>query len=153
MSLPVGILQESFDKVKPHASELGDRFYENLFSMYPEAKPLFEHTAMGKQKQMLVGALVMTIDNLTNPDVLTKELKGLGARHVKYGALPAHYPLVGNALLATLEQYLASDWTPEVKEAWVAAYGAITELMLDGAEYPPEVLKLENAHKSSVKAE
>ncbi|AFY70923.1 globin [Thalassoporum mexicanum PCC 7367] len=145
MSLPVEILQESFNKVKPYAGELGDRFYENLFTMYPEAKPLFAHTAMGKQKQMLVGSLVMTIDNLTNPEVLTSELKGLGARHVKYGALPAHYPLVGNALLATLEQYLKADWTPEVKEAWVAAYGAITAIMLDGADYPPEVLNLEGA--------
>jgi nitric oxide dioxygenase len=145
MSLPVVILQESFNKVKPRGSELADSFYENLFTMYPSAKPLFEHTQMAKQKQMLVGALAMAIDNLTNPEVLSKELKGLGARHVKYGALPAHYPLVGNALLATLEQYLATDWTAEVKEAWVAAYGAITELMLDGAEYPPEVLKLENA--------
>ncbi len=62
-------------------------------------------------------------------------MRGLGARHVKYGALPEHYPLVGSALLTTFRQYLGEKWTPEVKEAWTGAYGAISEIMLDGADY------------------
>ncbi|MGK7876213.1 MAG: globin domain-containing protein, partial [Xenococcaceae cyanobacterium] len=80
---------------------------------------------------------------LRKPEVLQENLKGLGARHVKYGALPEHYPLVGNALLTTFEQYLGSDWTEEVKQAWVDAYGAITKLMLEGADYSSQDLQLE----------
>ncbi|WP_036486067.1 globin family protein, partial [Myxosarcina sp. GI1] len=113
-------------------------FYNNLFTAYPEAQPLFANTNMAKQKKMLVSSLVLVVENLRNPDVLTSSLKGLGARHVKYGALPAHYPLVGNALLTTFEQYLDDKWTPDVKQAWVDAYGAITEIMLDGADYSPD---------------
>ena len=30
------------------------------------------------------------------------------------------------------------DWTPETKEAWVEAYGVITDVMLDGADYSSE---------------
>ncbi|MEO1590999.1 MAG: globin domain-containing protein, partial [Cyanobacteria bacterium J06632_22] len=45
------------------------------------------------------------------------------ARHVKYGALPAHYPLVGNSLLKTLGQYAGEAWTPELESAWAEAYG------------------------------
>lgn len=78
-------------------------------------------------------------------DVLSKALKGLGARHVKYGALPAHYPLVGNSLLKTLEQYAGKAWTSDVKDAWVGAYGAITELMLEGADYDQQDIQLESA--------
>ena len=83
------------------------------------------------------------------PDVLSDALKGLGARHVKYGALPEHYPLVGNALLTTFEQYLGEDWTPEVTQAWVDAYGAITKLMLEGADYAAEEVALESAPANS----
>ncbi|MEL6247054.1 MAG: globin domain-containing protein, partial [Cyanobacteria bacterium J06627_15] len=79
------------------------------------------------------------------PEVLSKSLKGLGARHVKYGALPEHYPLVGNSLLKTLEQYAGSAWTPDVKEAWVGAYGAITELMLEGADYSKQDIQLSDS--------
>ena len=135
MSLNVELLEQSFEKVKPEANEFVESFYSNLLTDNPEAKPLFAHTDMKKQRQMLLQSLVFTVDNLRKPDALSEALKGLGARHVKYGALPAHYPLVGGALLKTFEQQLGSEWTEEVKQAWVAAYGAITDLMLDGAEY------------------
>jgi hypothetical protein len=35
---------------------------------------------------------------------------------------------------------LQSAWTPNTEQAWIEAYGAITQLMLDGAEYPVEIL-------------
>lgn len=140
--LNVELLEQSFALVAPQADDLVSTFYDNLFTDYPDARPLFEHTDMTKQKQMLKGGLVMVVENLRKPDILSKALKGLGARHVKYGALPAHYPLVGNSLLKTLEQYAGSAWTTEVKEAWVGAYGAITELMLEGADYDKQDVQL-----------
>ena len=140
--LAVGLLEQSFEQVKPQAEAFVNSFYDNLFTDYPAAKPLFEHTNMAKQKQMLLGALVMVVENLRKPEVLSESLKGLGARHVKYGALPEHYPLVGNSLLKTFEQYLDTNWTQQVKQAWVDAYGAITALMLEGAEYAPEEVEL-----------
>ena len=140
--LKVELLEQSFALVAPQADELVSTFYDNLFTDYPAARPLFEHTDMTKQKQMLKGGLVMVVENLRKPDVLSKALKGLGARHVKYGALPAHYPLVGNSLLKTLEQYAGAAWTPQVKDACVGAYGAITELMLEGADYDQQDVQL-----------
>ncbi len=148
--LQVELLEESFGKVAPQADEFVGSFYDNLFTDYPAAKPLFEHTNMPKQKQMLKGGLVTVVENLRNPEVLQKALGGMGARHVKYGALPEHYPLVGNSLLKTFEQYLKEDWTPEVKQAWVDAYGAITALMLDGADYSDSEVDLAAAAAAPV---
>ncbi|EKV03296.1 hemoglobin-like flavoprotein [Leptolyngbya sp. PCC 7375] len=143
--LNVELLEQSFALVAPKADDLVSTFYDHLFTDYPDARPLFEHTDMAKQKQMLKGGLVMVVENLRKPDILSKALKGLGARHVKYGALPAHYPLVGNSLLKTLEQYAGDAWTSDVKDAWVGAYGAITELMLEGADYDQQDIQLESA--------
>lgn len=151
MSLQVELLETSFEKVKPHANEFITSFYDNLFTDYPAAKPLFEHTNMSAQGQKLLSSLVLVVDNLRKPDALTGALKGLGARHVKYGALPEHYPLVGNTLLKTFEQYLKDDWTPETQQAWVDAYGAITELMLSGADYSQTDVALESALPESDK--
>ena len=135
MSLQVELLENSFEEIKPNADNFVVSFYDNLFTANPEAKVLFEHTDMATQRKMLLNSLVMVVENLREPDVLDKALRGLGARHVKYGALPAHYPLVGGALLTTFEQYLQEKWTPKVKQAWTGAYGAISEIMLDGADY------------------
>ncbi|MEC4988141.1 MAG: globin family protein, partial [Oscillatoria sp. PMC 1068.18] len=149
---PVELVESSFEKIKPQANEFVASFYENLFTASPEAKPLFNTTNMAEQKKKLLASLVLVVENIRKPEVLESALKGLGAKHVKYGALPEHYPLVGNALLTTFEQYLGSDWTPEVKQAWVDAYGSITELMLSGADYSPEIVKLETAPKTPTAA-
>ncbi|MEL6382336.1 MAG: globin family protein [Cyanobacteria bacterium J06626_18] len=134
-ALQVELLEQSFEKVKPQANAFAGSFYENLFADYPAAKPLFANTNVTEQSKKLLASLVFVVENLKKPDALTEALKGLGARHVKYGALPEHYPLVGNTLLKTFEQYLGNDWTPATKQAWVDAYGVITEVMLDGADY------------------
>ena len=135
MSLKIEFLENSFEKIKPQANDFVASFYENLFIANPEVKPLFAHTDMKLQQKMLLSSLVMVVENLRQPDVLNKSLRGLGARHVKYGALPQHYPLIGGALLKTFQQYLGQQWTPEIKQAWIEAYGAISTIMLDGADY------------------
>lgn len=142
MSLNVEVLERSFAHIKPQAAEFASSFYSNLLTDYPQVQPLFGNTDMAGQQKKLLSALVLVIENLRKPDVLTNVLQGLGGRHVQYGALPEHYPMVGRALLKTFESYLETDWTPEVKQAWTDAYGAITKLMLEGAEYPEEILQL-----------
>ncbi|MEJ6483479.1 hypothetical protein N0Y54_19525 [Nostoc punctiforme UO1] len=49
MSLNVGILEQSFAKVKPHADEFAASFYNNLFQAHPEVKPLFANIDMANQ--------------------------------------------------------------------------------------------------------
>ncbi|MGA0197888.1 MAG: globin family protein [Prochlorotrichaceae cyanobacterium] len=142
--LKVALLEHSFAQVAPRAGEFAASFYETLFTDSPAAKPLFAHSNMDEQQNKLLKSLVFVVENLRKPDALTGALEGLGARHVKYGALPEHYPLVGAALLKTFESYLGEDWTPEVKQAWVDAYGAITEIMLKGADYSKEEVALES---------
>ncbi|ASC71494.1 Bacterial hemoglobin [Halomicronema hongdechloris C2206] len=143
-ALQIELLEQSFAKVKPQANEFVASFYDNLFTDYPAAKPLFAHTNMAEQGQKLLMSLVFVIENLRQPGELTAALQGLGARHVKYGALPEHYPLVGNSLLKTFEQYLGADWTPDTKAAWVDAYGLITEVMLEGADYDAAAVNLDS---------
>ena len=73
---------------------------------------------------------------------LVPVLKAMGGRHVAYGTLPAHYPLVGNALLATLKAALGPAWTPEVAAAWTAVYGVVADTMMAGAaEYEAKAVK------------
>lgn len=133
MSLNVEILEQSFEKVKPHADEFAASFYENLFKLSPEVKPLFAKTDMKSQGKKLLNSLVLVVENLRNPEALSPVLKALGGRHIGYGAIPKYYKPVGEALLMTFEQYLQENWTPEVKKAWLDAYRAITTLMLKGA--------------------
>ena len=151
MSVNIEVLEQSFDRVRPHATEFASSFYNNLFTDYPQLRPLFANTSMEDQKKKLMISLVLVIDNLRNFAYLTTLLKNLGERHVRYGTMREDYPMVGATLLKTFESYLGTDWTPEVKQAWTDAYGLIVNLMLEGAKNAEEVPKLENALQQSAK--
>ncbi len=136
------VLAASFQVVQDSDQNFSAAFYTNLLNDYPEIQPLFANTQMDKQGNHLFDSLKFVISNLRNAELLGKTLQGLGTRHVKYGVLPQHYPLVGSTLLKTMASIAGAAWTPEVKQAWVDAYGAIASIMLEGADYPPEILAL-----------
>ncbi|MCL1467933.1 globin domain-containing protein [Argonema galeatum] len=153
MSLKVELLEQSFQRIRPQADEFAASFYENLFAANPKLKPLFSNTDIKKQQKKLIGSLVLVVENLRRPEVLGQVLKDLGGRHIQYGVLPKYYPMVGEALLVTFEQYLQLSWTPEVKQAWVDAYGAIANLMLEGAGYTAPSLPSQTVSTPSAKVE
>jgi hemoglobin-like flavoprotein len=142
MTLNVELLESSFARINDRGAEFTDRFYAILLADYPEIQPLFASTHMEKQGKQLFQSLVFTVNNLRNPDTLGGALKGLGTRHVKYGVLPQHYPMVGSSLIETFAASLGTDWTPEVQQAWTDAYGVVAQIMLEGADYSPEQLML-----------
>ena len=140
MSLNVELLESSFLQIKAQETECMTHFYTLLFADYPEVKPLFAKTHMEKQAKQLFKSLVLVVDNLRHPDVLAKALQGLGTRHIHYGVLPAHYPMVGSTLLKAFSLCLGSAWTPAIEKAWSEAYTVVTALMLSGTDYTAEIL-------------
>jgi len=142
MTLNVGLLESSFAQIRDNHLEFTERFYALLFADYPEVQPLFANTHMAKQGKQLFQSLVFTVDHLRQPNTLSNVLKGLGTRHVRYGVLPQHYPMVGSSLLKSLAASLGTAWTPDVQQAWTEAYGVVTQLMLEGADCSLEELNL-----------
>ena len=74
--------------------------------------------------------------NMLGPDLepVSIALEELGARHVKYGVIEDHYPIVGEALLTTLESALGDSWTPTVQEGWTFIYTFVSNTMIKGAK-------------------
>lgn len=141
MSLNTELLESSFAQIRDRSPEFTDYFYSTLFKDYPQVQPLFANTHMHEQGKKLFASLVLVVDNLTQPDALAGPLKGLGTRHVQYGILPEHYPMVGSSLLKSLAFILQDEWSPTLEQAWSEAYAAVTEIMLDGADYTNNILK------------
>src|SRR4051812_47830186 len=92
-------LETSFDLVAPYGDELMDAFYARLFAAAPAVRPLFAGTDMARQKQMLLAALVLVRNSVRDLHPVLPALRKLGARHVAYGAQPAHYPVVGATMI------------------------------------------------------
>jgi len=133
MDLNISALETSFDHIADRGDELVDIFYGRLFAVAPGVQPLFEGTDLKRQKGMLLAALVLLRRSLRDLDSVTPKLRDMGARHVRYGAQPEHYPVVGEVLIASMAQVAGEAWTVEFELAWTEAFGVVAGAMLDGA--------------------
>jgi hemoglobin-like flavoprotein len=133
MSLDADALRTSFELVVGRNPDLTLRFYDHLFALHPEARPLFHRSPREAQAKMLAEALAAVLDHLDDAAWLGATLHAMGAKHVGYGVTAPMYGWVGEALLKTLAEAAGDDWTPRVEGAWVGAFGAIRDLMLAGA--------------------
>jgi hemoglobin-like flavoprotein len=126
----ITLVQSSFDKVKPIAPQAAEIFYARLFELAPQVRSLFKGD-MAEQGRKLMAMLATVVNGLTRLDVIVPAAQQLAVRHVAYGAKAEHYPVVGQALIDTLAKGLGDEFTPEVREAWVAAYGTLSGVMIE----------------------
>ncbi len=127
-------LRESFASAMRDADTFGQTFYARLFALAPSARALFPDS-LEAQQQKLVHALHVLMRGLDHPDPLEPLLRQLGARHVAYGAQAAHYVLVGEALIDTLDQLGEAPLDPATRAAWSRFFGWVAATMLAGAEH------------------
>lgn len=128
----INLVQTSFEDVRPIAATAAELFYNRLFTLDPSLKHLFKGD-MPNQGRMLMSMIGSAVHGLKDLDKLAPVLRNLGARHVDYGVREEHYVTVGTALLWTLNAGLGEKFTPEVREAWTAAYGLLADVMQFGA--------------------
>ena len=128
----VKLVQDSFAKVVPISEAAAVLFYDRLFEIAPQVKAMFP-ADMTEQRRKLMVMLAAVVNGLGNLQSILPAASALATRHVAYGAKAEHYPVVGAALLWTLEKGLGDGWTPELAEAWGAAYGTLSGYMISQA--------------------
>ena len=126
------LVQDSWDKLAPLAPHVAELFYDRLFELDPSLEDLLP-PSLTEQSAQLMQALGQAVADANDLDLIAPAVREIGRRHGDYGVRSGHYVTAGDALLWTLEQSLAEDFTPRVKEAWGAMYEVLSALMLEGA--------------------
>jgi hemoglobin-like flavoprotein len=133
----IKLVQETFAKVAPISDKAAVLFYDRLFEIAPQVKALFPKD-MTEQQRKLMSTLAIVVNGLSDLPSILPAASALATRHVAYGAKAEHYPVVGQALLWTLEQGLGKDWTADVAEAWTTAYTTLSSFMINQAYGRPQ---------------
>lgn len=133
----ISLVEESFRAVFPIRNAAAAIFYRRLFALDPGLRPLFARTDMADQGKKLMASLAFVVGGLRNAPALIPTVEALARRHVGYGVQTGHYRTVGTALIETLDEGLGDAFTPEVREAWLAAYGLLSGVMLAAAGAEP----------------
>lgn len=122
-------IQESLPLVRQHYKPLSMAFYDNLFAIAPEMRPLFRDD-IASQGMRFISTLATIADVLGDPEALDTELSDLAGAHKRLGVEKAHFASMGSALMVTLGETLGERFTPRLQGAWRAAYDHIADEMI-----------------------
>ena len=107
-------------------------FYERMFRENPEVRSFFNpaHQKTGGQQRALAAAICAYAKHIENPGVLADAVELIAQKHASLGIQPQHYPIVGTNLLSSIKEVLGDDATPDIIDAWAAAYNQLADLFI-----------------------
>src|SRR5882757_1598668 len=98
----VTLVQESFAKVAPIADTAAVLFYDRLFGVAPSIKATFP-ADMTEHRKKLKATRAFGVNGLGKLESILAAARAVSTRLVSYCGRKEHYPVVGAALLWTLE--------------------------------------------------
>ncbi|MCR2746845.1 NO-inducible flavohemoprotein [Limnobacter parvus] len=136
--MAVSTEQKQWIKATIPALELGGEtltthFYKLMFSKYPVTATFFNptHQQKGTQPRALANAVLAYAKHIDNPAVLMNAVTLIVNKHVALGVKPQHYPIVGECLLQAMKEVLGAAATPEIIDAWAAAYEQLADMLIN----------------------
>lgn len=136
--MPVSTEQKQWIKATIPALEQGGEaltthFYKLMFSKYPVTATFFNpaHQQKGTQPRALANAVLAYAKHIDNPAVLMNAVTLIVNKHVALGVKAEHYPIVGECLLQAMKEVLGEAATPEIIDAWAAAYGQLADILIN----------------------
>jgi nitric oxide dioxygenase len=124
------LVRASFRGLAADGAQSAAMFYDRLFAEAPGLRALFP-ADLEQQCTKLMSMLGVIVAQLHDHAALQPLLEDLARRHVGYGAIPAHYAGVGDALVWTLSRRLGDGFTDRHAAAWRRAYSALSETMIE----------------------
>ena len=127
------LIKATIPVLKEHGLLLIMHFYQRVFAQNPELKNVFNQANQqaGRQPMALATAVLAYAEHIDDPSVLGPTLTRIGHKHTSLNIRPEHYPVVGHHLLASIGEVLGDAATPELLDAWGAAYHQLADLMID----------------------
>ena len=129
----LAVIQQTVPVLQEHGETLTRHFYQRMFRENPEVRPYFNpaHQRSGRQQRALAGAVCAYAQHVDNPAVLADAVELIAQKHVSLGILPEHYPIVGENLLASIQEVLGVDAADPIIGAWGAAYSALADIFIE----------------------
>ena len=131
----IELVKATVPVLREHGVALTSHFYKRMLSHNPELMQVFNmgHQRAGFQQQALAGAVLAYAENIENLPALLGAVAHIANKHVSVGIRAEHYPIVGKHLIASIKEVLSDAATPELIDAWTAAYMQLADVLI-GAE-------------------
>ncbi|MFD0675813.1 MULTISPECIES: NO-inducible flavohemoprotein [unclassified Paenibacillus] len=115
-----------------HGTAITKKFYELLFANHPELLNIFNHAnqKQGKQQTALANAVYAAAQHIDKLEAILPVVKQIAHKHRSLGVRAEHYPIVGEHLLAAIQEVLGEAANAEILRAWGEAYNVIADVFI-----------------------
>src|SRR5689334_6622936 len=122
----IRLVQESWHKLEPVKEIAAELFYARLFELDPPLRNVCDPERKDRHRRF-TQVVNATVRGLAKVDMLLPAVREFGIRHPLPGEAEQHHANVATALLWMLDKSLRREFTPEVKGAWIKAYGVLSQ--------------------------
>ena len=128
----IEIVKATAPVLKEHGNTITTCFYNNMLDAHPELKNIFSITSQsnGRQPRALAASVLAYAQHIDNLAVLAHSVERIAQKHASLFVSAEQYDIVGRYLLDAIGQVLGPAATPEIVDAWTAAYGALAQLFI-----------------------
>ena len=125
------IVKATVPALQAHGAEITRVFYKSLFEAHPDLLNIFNpvNQANGRQADTLAASILVYAAHIDQLGQLGGMVNRIAHKHVSLDVLPEHYPVVGEHLLKAIATVLSEAATPEILDAWAAAYNQLANIM------------------------
>lgn len=122
--------------VKQYGNTITATFYRNMLCAHPELKNYFSlrNQQSGAQQAALANAVFAYAAYIDDLPKLNHAVERIAHKHASLFIKAEHYPIVGKYLVGAFAEILGSALTPEIAEAWIAAYGQLADVFIKREE-------------------
>lgn len=126
------IIQATLPVVAENLSTIINKFYSILLTNNPELKNIFNSTNQktGLQPKSLTNSIATFAMNYNNLETIQDMIKQIAHKHCSVGVTEEQYKLVGNSLLAAIDEVLGGVVTDEIRNAWGAFYWTFADCLI-----------------------
>ncbi|KAJ9655941.1 Nitric oxide oxidoreductase [Neophaeococcomyces mojaviensis] len=126
------IVKSTAPVLAEHGVAITSHFYKRMLDNHPELKNIFNtaHQSTGAQPAALAHAVWAYAVNIDNLGALGKAVSRIGHKHASLGVTPEQYPIVGENLLASIQEVLGDAVSKPVLDAWRAAYQQLADIFI-----------------------
>ncbi|MBY4888876.1 NO-inducible flavohemoprotein [Pantoea sp. DY-15] len=130
----IATIKSTLPAIAQVGPQLTGHFYQRLLTQHPELKNVFNmnNQRSGNQREALFNAIVAYGSNLENLAVLLPAVEKIAQKHASLNIQPEQYAIVGENLLATIDELLHPG--EEVLTAWGKAYGVLADVFIQREE-------------------
>ncbi|OHE94980.1 globin [Colletotrichum orchidophilum] len=128
----INIVKSTAPVLKVHGETITTLFYKEMIDTHPELKNIFSlrNQASGEQPRALAQSVLAYATYIDDLPKIKAAIERIAHKHASLYIRPEHYDIVGTHLMKAIGDVLGDALTPEIAEAWTAAYGQLAQVFI-----------------------